>query len=126
MDLRKLVPSTPSSKLEFLATKLSAISASVIVLSMIFHHATAFAASSLLLIEFGHISLAVRVLLSISAQVTVLFTILAETTESFVSCTLFQVPHRSPDSCTLPAVEVVAYGTLAEFPILTQADALQR
>ena len=47
-------------------------------------------------------------------------------TDQAASCKLFQVPVRSPDICTLPAVFVVAYGTLAEFPILTQADALQR
>ena len=68
-----------------------------------------------------HTELAAR-----SLAVSELFATAALHTLHDVSCTLFHVPPKSPESCTLPAVLVVAYGTLAEFPIFIQAAPLQR
>ena len=107
-------------------TLFAAKSLAVSELSSTFAETTELLASSLAHTLSGAKSIAARELFITSLVPTALAAISFTPTLFAVSCTLFQVPPISPESCTLPAVEVVAYGTLAEFPILTQADALQR
>ena len=87
------------------------MSAFTIVPSAIFTLCTALLASSEFPIAFAAISAATIVFAAIFALVTA----------SFLIVILFHVPWISPAIWILPALEVVAYGTLADEPILIQA-----